>query len=176
MYSNGLPKQLDPKLIKLKRSKGIMGDYKAAVRLWLLERKTQSGWGIPGWREVDLSFREEEMTGRPGTQRTANFDRSSRRQGRRQMSHLCPLIPPTATKIIPDIIKTVSRSAFSIVRSMKGTMIYFDGPSDIDFNCRVCKSKKCANVHSYSWRYSERDLLIWPQKASLPVCGFQYRT
>lgn len=33
--------------------------------------------------------------------------------------------------------------------SMKGTVIYLDGPSDIDFKCRVCKSKKWANVHGY---------------------------
>jgi len=97
--------------------------------------------------EADLSFFGEEMMGQPGTPRTLTKVRTNRKLECGKY-HLCPRFRGPLWRLF-QISSKPFRFA-SIVRSMKETMIYLDGPSDIDFKCRVCKSKKYANIHSYS--------------------------
>lgn len=131
-----------------------MEDHKATVRLWPSRMKDAKRLGFrvgesgfkfflkKRWRRVDFVHRERRTLTEVHMQK-----QGTRMCGECQLS----AVSRTAREIIPDIIETAKRFA-SIVRSMKETVIYLDSPSDIDFKCRVRKSKKCANVHGYSYQ------------------------
>lgn len=143
-----------PKLAKLKRSK---------ERPWsdspsLLERKKQLRFRRVA--EAALSFHRGEMKDRSDTQGTLIKVTTNRKL---ECGECHPLVIPWTPRRLFLILSKPFRFASIAFDERDRDLSRW---SDIDFKCRVCKSKKWANVHGYL--YYESDLLIQPQKAFSP--------
>lgn len=151
------------KLVKLKRSKGR--PWNDSPFLATRTKNTKRLRFQDGGSGFKFPRRRDEGSTHTHTQDMAKLWQQTCHEQETRMRWMSSLDDLTwiATEIILIISKPFRFA--SIARTMKGTVIYLDRPSDIDFKCRVCKSKKWANVHGYSYR----DLLIRPQKAFFPV-------